>query len=50
MSNIGNIWSQMYPPKPSFTEANLPDLAGKVRIRLRNELHRKRLPRSRPPS
>ena len=30
MSNLANQWSQLYPPKPTFTEAELPNLKGKV--------------------
>ncbi|MCJ1458435.1 hypothetical protein MMC28_008807 [Mycoblastus sanguinarius] len=29
---FASIWTQMYPPKPSFTEKDLPDLTGKVYI------------------
>lgn len=29
---MGNLLSQVFPPTPKFTEANLPDLAGKVYI------------------
>lgn len=28
--NMGATLSQMYPPKPAFTEEQLPDLTGKV--------------------
>ena len=27
---MGNTWSLIYPPKPRFTENELPNLAGKV--------------------
>lgn len=27
-----SIWTQMYPPKPTFTEQDVPDLTGKVYI------------------
>ncbi|TAQ84494.1 hypothetical protein B7494_g7187 [Chlorociboria aeruginascens] len=30
--SISSAWSQMFPPKPNFTEQNLPSLAGKVYI------------------
>ncbi|KAL7929437.1 hypothetical protein V8C35DRAFT_315637 [Trichoderma chlorosporum] len=29
---MGNQWSQVFPPKPTFTEADLPSLEGKVVI------------------
>ncbi|KAJ4304727.1 hypothetical protein N0V90_000254 [Kalmusia sp. IMI 367209] len=29
---MGNTWTQFFPPKPQFTEQNLPDLSGKVYI------------------
>ena len=29
---MGNLLSQVFPPTPKFTEANLPDLAGRVYI------------------
>ncbi|RMZ69789.1 Oxidoreductase short-chain dehydrogenase [Pyrenophora seminiperda CCB06] len=29
-SAMGNQWSQLFPPAPVFTEAQLPDLSGKV--------------------
>ncbi|KAF2967118.1 hypothetical protein GQX73_g6441 [Xylaria multiplex] len=30
LSCIGNLWSQFFPPKPGFTEADIPPLDGKV--------------------
>ena len=27
---MSSMWTQMYPPKPMFTEKDLPDLSGKV--------------------
>ncbi|KAI1298196.1 hypothetical protein F5Y03DRAFT_398198 [Xylaria venustula] len=29
---FSSMWTQMYPPKPSYTEKNVPDLRGKVYI------------------
>ncbi|KAI1374298.1 hypothetical protein F4677DRAFT_461571 [Hypoxylon crocopeplum] len=29
---FSSMWTQMYPPKPTFTEKNIPDLSGKVYI------------------
>lgn len=31
---IMSLLSQFFPPKPRFTEANVPDLAGKVQAQL----------------
>lgn len=32
--NLYNFLSQCYPPTPKFTERDLPDLKGKVNIKL----------------
>ncbi|KAI8632519.1 short-chain dehydrogenase [Xylariaceae sp. FL1651] len=29
-AHFSSMWSQFFPPKPAFTEANVPDLSGKV--------------------
>ncbi|KAF2129147.1 NAD(P)-binding protein [Dothidotthia symphoricarpi CBS 119687] len=30
--SMASMWTQMYPPKPSYTEQDIPDLSGKVYI------------------
>lgn len=32
MAKIADVWSQMFPPKPDYTEEHVPDLSGKVYI------------------
>ena len=34
LSMISKTLSQAYPPNPAFTEENIPDLHGKVRLLL----------------
>jgi len=33
--SMGSFWTQMFPPKPKYTEEQVPDLASKVRQRRR---------------
>jgi hypothetical protein len=30
MASVGQIWSQMFPPTPEFTEKGYPEFLGKV--------------------
>ncbi|KAI0862703.1 putative estradiol 17 beta-dehydrogenase [Xylaria cubensis] len=32
MPSLSNIWTNFFPPKPTFTEQDIPDLAGKTYI------------------